>query len=137
MAESLQQEVEQFGIKVHVIVLGQFRTNILNSGKKQIERSTPSIKDYDGLLAACRSRLEQTNGAQPGDPSQAVQRIVDVVHHAGYFSNKKIPLRVILGSDALSVVRTQCQNMLEELADQESLARSTDFEHKKPVIPYM
>ncbi|KAJ5339175.1 Glucose/ribitol dehydrogenase [Penicillium brevicompactum] len=126
--ESLQKEIASFGINVHLAVLGQFRTDILAAHRRQSVRDTNSIRDYDDAVEMFQNRLEETNGKQPGDPLQAVERILDVVRREGYFEDQmEIPLRIVLGSDAVDIVRDECQKMLGDLERQEQLARSTDY----------
>jgi hypothetical protein len=126
--ESLEKEVAPFGVHVHLAVLGQFRTAILESTRRKTDRTLESISDYDGAVEAFQTRLEETNGKQPGDPVQAVERVVDAVCRTGHFAGyENIPLRIVLGSDAIEIIRDQCQGMLRDLEGQRELARSTDF----------
>jgi len=135
--ESLQMEVAPFGVCVHLAVLGQFRTAILESTRRKTERTIDSISDYDGVVEAFQKRLEQTNGKQPGDPVQAVERVVDAVCRTGHFAGyENIPLRIILGSDAVDIIRNQCQDMLRDIEGQRELARSTDFPGVREVQRY-
>ncbi|KAJ5668453.1 uncharacterized protein N7477_007023 [Penicillium maclennaniae] len=127
-AESLQKEVKSFGVEVYIVVLGQFRTGILDSSKRKVADAVHSPPEYTAILDRHQSRLEKTNGKQPGDPVQAVERIFDVVRHEGYMAGKKsMPLRIVLGSDAMDIVRGQCQGMLNDLQEERYLGESTDF----------
>ncbi|KAJ5360459.1 Glucose/ribitol dehydrogenase [Penicillium concentricum] len=126
--ESLQKEVATFGVNLHLAVLGQFRTDILCAHRRQSGRGVNSIRDYDTAIDAFQSRLEQTNGKQPGDPTQAVERIMDLVYRRGHFAGQEeLPLRIVLGSDAVGIVRDECQRMLDDLKKQEQFGRSTDY----------
>ena len=126
-----------FGIDIHIAVLGQFRTGILDAKKRAIDRSADSVRDYDNAVEAFQSRLEQTNGMQPGDPWQAVERLVDMVHRQNHFAGRQeIPLRIVLGSDAMEIVRNKCQAVLKDLGEQEALAKSTDFVNKETIPLY-
>lgn len=126
--ESLQKEIAPFGIDVHIAVLGQFRTAILASNRRKSDRAVDSISDYDTAVEGFQARLERTNDKQPGDPVQAVERIMDAVCRTGHFAGQQsVPFRIVLGSDALEIIRDQCQGMLRDLEGQEGLARSTDF----------
>ncbi|KAJ5753587.1 Glucose/ribitol dehydrogenase [Penicillium nucicola] len=127
-AESLQKEIVPFGIDVHLAVLGQFRTDILAADRRKSGRGINSIQGYDDAVDAFQTRLAQTNGKQPGDPAQAVQRILDLVRREGHFAaQRQIPFRIFLGSDAVDIVRGECQDMLSELQAQEELGKSTDY----------
>lgn len=88
-----------------------------------------SLSDYLSISEGLTNRHEQTNGKQSGDPKLAVERIIDVVKREGAMEGKKIlPLRLVLGSDAVSVVRTKCKEMLELLEEYEQFSTSTDYE---------
>ncbi|CEL10325.1 hypothetical protein ASPCAL13446 [Aspergillus calidoustus] len=126
-AESLQKELSPLGIQVHLAVLGQFRTNILAEGRRQIPRSTPVIDGYNPVIETLTRRQEETNGKQPGDPVRAVERILDVVRREGSVAGKEVGLRIVLGSDAQYIIRDQCLNTLRDLDQFEEFSRSTDF----------
>lgn len=83
---------------------------------------------HDSILNALQSRQEQTDAKQPGDPQQAVERVPDMVRREGWMAGtKKIPLRLVFGSEAMAIVRNQCLETLNDPKEQEDLARSTDF----------
>ncbi|PLB50103.1 NAD(P)-binding protein [Aspergillus steynii IBT 23096] len=135
--ESLHKETTPLGITTHLIVLGQFRTDILAAGRREVARCVDPVPEYDSLVGALASRQEETHGKQPGDPVVAVERILDVVRREGrFFGTGEVPLRVVLGSDALGIVRGQCLEMLGELDAMEEVVRSTDFEGAKEVQEY-
>ncbi|KAL4876849.1 hypothetical protein BJY04DRAFT_231304 [Aspergillus karnatakaensis] len=105
--ESLEKEVSPLGIRVHLMVLGQFQ------------------------------RQAETSGKQPGDPEKAVQRILDVVRREGSVApEEELPLRIVLGSDAVQVIRTKCLETLKLLEDYGQLACSTDFPGARSVQDY-
>ncbi|KAI9372226.1 hypothetical protein BJX61DRAFT_553082 [Aspergillus egyptiacus] len=135
--ESLHKEVQPLGIRVHLIVLGQFRTSILNADRRRIVRQRPAIRDYDAVVAGLTNRQAETNGKQPGDPSQAVERILDVVRGEGWTPDgQRISLRVVLGSDAAHIIRNQCLETLRQMDDLDGLTRSTDFPNAGEVKEY-
>ncbi|KAJ5475805.1 hypothetical protein N7475_001534, partial [Penicillium sp. IBT 31633x] len=88
--ESLQKEIAPCGINVHLVVLLQFRTEILAANRRKSGRGDNSIHEYDATVEAFQNRLEQTNGTQPRDPVQAVERILDLVCRRGYFAGQQI-----------------------------------------------
>lgn len=86
------------------------------------------VHRYDEPIKALTDRQTETNGKQPGDPNQAVERVLDVVRREGSVADaKEIPLRVTLGRDASQVVRNQCLETLKEMDEFDGLTRSTDF----------
>ncbi|KUL85797.1 hypothetical protein ZTR_07358 [Talaromyces verruculosus] len=125
--ESLHKEVRDLNIETLLVVLGMFRTNILMPERKQVIR-TQAHEDYDSVIGALKSRHEKTMGKQPGDPQVAVERIVDMVTRQGTMSGvKSLPLRMALGSDALSIIRQECEETLKSLESFQQFSRSTDF----------
>lgn len=135
--ESLYEEVKQFGIEVHLLVLGQFRTNILGDGRSQFRRPADSLADYDRVVENVRTRQQQTNGKQPGCPKLAVELARDVVRREGSMSGKtELPLRIFMGSDAITTVRTKCRRTLVVLEEYEAIATATDIPGADPVQQY-
>jgi hypothetical protein len=69
------QEVEQFGIKVRAVGLGQFRADFLDSSSMQWVDD--SIADYEDLSKAILGRYEKRNHNQPGDPAKLAPLILE------------------------------------------------------------
>ncbi len=85
--------------------------------------------DYDGIIDSVHERLSATDDNQPGNPASAVQRIIDAVCHEGPYSPfPELPLRIVLGSDAVTVMRSECNAVLRDLTRFEHIATSTDYE---------
>lgn len=134
--ESLSREILPLGIRTHLIVLGQFRTSILNPSRLQSSTST-TVKDYEAIRGEVSTRHTSTNERQIGDPALAVERIIDLVEQKGVFAElDKLPLRVLLGSDAVEVVRTKCLETLAIVSDMEAVSQSTDFPDAESVPSY-
>lgn len=138
IAESLSKEVRAFGVRVHILVLGQFRTPILSEERKQGPLETGrGHPDYKHIKEEMSERHVATHGLQPGDPEQAAQKMIDIVKVEGMrVKIDEIPLRVPLGSDAVQVMRTKCQDTLQLLEGWEKFAGSTDFPDGKAVPSY-
>lgn len=108
-------------------MLGQFRTNILAENNRKLDRSN-EIRQYDCIVKSLSDRLSITNDNQLGNPVLAVARIVDAMLREGIYSHTKdIPLRIVLGSDALAILRKECEETIQELKRFEALIASTDF----------
>lgn len=119
------------------MVLGQFRTDILSIARRGNAKHN-SIADYAIVSAELRSRHEETDMKQPGDPVMAVERIVDAVRHEGLFKAfPKLPLRIPLGSDALGVMRAACEETLGILDALEDVSRSTDYPDAAAIPGYL
>ncbi|KAL2826254.1 hypothetical protein BDW59DRAFT_179603 [Aspergillus cavernicola] len=135
--ESLQKEVCTLGIRVHLIVLGQFRTSILDDNRRKISRPNPAVDDYNSAVNTLALRQVDTNGKQPGNPTLAVERILDAVRREGMMATREeIPLRIVLGSDAGQIVRAQCLETLQQLDKLQEIGRSTDFLDARGIQDY-
>ena len=135
-AECLQNETAHLNIEVFLMVLGQFRTEIL-SEKRRYPRSKNSISDYDSVSESLSQRHIETDGKQPGNPQLAIERIIDVVRREGRMKGaKNLPLRIPLGSDAVQIMRAKCNETLNILTQYEEFARSTDYSDQSEVPSY-
>lgn len=135
-AECLQKETLHLGLETFIIVLGQFRTRILDP-KRRTRRSSNSISAYDAISEELSRRHAETDGKQPGNPKLAVEAILDIVRREGMMEGcRTLPLRIALGSDAVNVVRGKCEETLKDLALFEEFSKSTDFSGASEVPSY-
>ena len=119
ISEVLAKEVRDFGIYVTALAPGSFRTEW--AGKSMI-RSDRSIADYDPLFVPVRRAREQKSGRQAGDPAKAAKVLLDLVEA------EHPPVHMILGGDALQLVRDRTKALLAEFDTWEDVSHSTDFE---------
>jgi len=117
ISETLGKEVRQFGIHVTAVAPGSFRTDW--AGRSMV-RSARSIDDYDALFDPIRATRAARSGKQPGDPARAAQAILQLV------AAQNPPAHLLLGSDALGLVRDKLAQMESEISAWETLTRSTD-----------
>jgi NAD(P)-dependent dehydrogenase (short-subunit alcohol dehydrogenase family) len=118
VSEALAQEVAPFGIKVLIVEPGQFRTNLAGSGMRHM----PVLQAYRDVIGGTRDFARNMHGTQEGDPSKAAAAIETAL------DSPNTPLRLQLGGDAVDAVRTHSEDLLNQLADWEGLARSTRFD---------
>lgn len=119
------------------MVLGQFRTDILNAARQQNKKQNP-IPDYDQVSAELRCRHQETSGKQPGDPKLAAERILDVVRREGPLKGfPRLPLRIPLGSDAVQVMQAKCEETLRILQSLGDIARTTDYPDADEIPTYL
>ena len=104
-SEALSKEIAPFG------------TNWV--GRSMVEAD--SIPAYNEIMGIRREQIHAENGSQRGDPTRAAQALLAVVE------SKHPPLRLPLGTDALTIIRQHVQQQLNDLDRWESLSRSTDF----------
>lgn len=115
--EALAKEVAAFGVHVTALAPGSFRTDW--AGRSMI-RSERSIADYDALFDPIRERRRAVSGKQLGDPAKAAAALMRLVEM------DEPPVRLLLGSDALKLVRDKLADMAREIDRWEDLTRSTD-----------
>ena len=118
LLESLAKEVAPFGIHVTAVEPGSFRTDWAGRSMRRSERS---IADYDELFAPIRDARIQASGNQLGDPAKAAAAVLHVVESADP------PRHLVLGSDALRLIRAARRTVDQEIDTWESFSRATDF----------
>jgi NAD(P)-dependent dehydrogenase (short-subunit alcohol dehydrogenase family) len=117
ISETLAKEVKGFGIAVTAVAPGSFRTDW--AGRSML-RSARSISDYDSLFDPIRQSRIDKSGKQLGDPDKAAAAILTLV------DMPEPPAHLLIGSDALGLVRTKFDAMQASLTRHEALTRSTD-----------
>ncbi|EJC82307.1 short-chain dehydrogenase of unknown substrate specificity [Rhizobium leguminosarum bv. trifolii WSM2297] len=118
MSEVLAKEVRDFGIWVTAVAPGSFRTDW--AGRSMV-RSARGIADYDALFDPIRRAREEKNGKQAGDPRKAAAAVMALVEA------EKPPVHLLLGADALSLVRDKLESLRAEIDAWEHLTLSTGF----------
>ncbi|MDE1174140.1 MAG: oxidoreductase [Parvibaculaceae bacterium] len=119
ISESLGKEVASFGIHVTAVEPGGFRTDW--AGRSMV-RAPRSIPDYDESFGPVRKRREGYSGHQPGDPVKAAQAILKLVE------SENPPAHLLLGKDAVKLVREKIAQLTSEIDAWEAVSLSTDFE---------
>lgn len=118
MSDALNREVAPLGIRVMVIEPGAFRTDF--SGRSLMQ-SRKVIDDYADTAGKRRKENDHTHGTQPGDPARAAQVIVATVHA------EQAPFRLLLGTDAIQIVRDELQGRIDEIDAWAHVSATTDF----------
>jgi NAD(P)-dependent dehydrogenase (short-subunit alcohol dehydrogenase family) len=121
ISDVLAKEVAPFGVKVTAVAPGAFRTDW--AGRSMV-RSPRSIEDYDALFNPVRKAREDKSGKQNGDPDKVAAVIMNLV------TLDESPVHLLLGSDALALVKPALRTALGEIDIWEEVSRSTDF--KRP-----
>jgi NAD(P)-dependent dehydrogenase (short-subunit alcohol dehydrogenase family) len=117
ISEVLGKELQPFGVHVTAVAPGSFRTDWAG---RSMQRSSRSIPDYDALFDPIRQARREKSGKQLGDPAKAARAILTLV------GLPVPPAHLLLGSDALSLVRDKLAAMSADIDAWESLTRSTD-----------
>jgi NAD(P)-dependent dehydrogenase (short-subunit alcohol dehydrogenase family) len=118
ISETLAKEMKNFGVAVTAVAPGSFRTDW--AGRSMV-RSDRYIADYNTLFDPIRRARIDKSGKQLGDPDKAAQAILTLVGMA------EPPEHLLIGSDALGLVRAKLEAMLAGLDRNEALTRSTDI----------
>ncbi|KPD18294.1 short-chain dehydrogenase [Burkholderia sp. ST111] len=118
ISEALEQEVRSFGIKVTAVAPGAFRTDW--AGRSMV-RTEHSIDDYDTVFAPIRRARLAKDGKQPGDPAKAAKVLLDLI------DEDVPPVHLVLGDDALRVVRDKISALSREIDAWDSVSKSTGF----------
>lgn len=117
ISETLSKELAPFNIHVTAVAPGSFRTDW--AGRSMV-RSARCIADYDALFDPIRQAREEKSGKQLGDPLKAASAMLDVIE------SSNPPAHLLLGSDALALVRQKMELFSAEIDRWEALTRSTD-----------
>jgi NAD(P)-dependent dehydrogenase (short-subunit alcohol dehydrogenase family) len=117
ISETLGKEVKPFGIAVTAVAPGSFRTDWAG---RSMTRTPRSIPDYDGIFDPVREAREERIGKQPGDPRKAARAMLAAM------AADNPPVHLLLGSDALGLVRGKLAALEDEIRAWESVTLSTD-----------
>ena len=117
ISDTLSKELAPFNIHVTGVAPGSFRTDW--AGRSMV-RSARSIPDYDALFDPVRQARQEKSGQQLGDPVKAARAMLAIIER------QNPPTHLLLGSDALSLVREKLARLGEEIDRWEALTRSTD-----------
>lgn len=118
ISETLAKEVAGFGIKVTAVAPGSFRTDW--AGRSMV-RSPRHIADYNTLIDPIREARQAKSGHQLGDPVKAAQVLLGIVNAAD------APVHLLLGSDAVKLVRDKLASISGEIDLWEKISVSTDY----------
>lgn len=117
ISEVVGKEVKPFGIAVTAVAPGSFRTDWAG---RSMARTPRSIPDYDALFDPIRKAREEKSGKQLGDPVLAARAMLRVI------ASDTPPAHLLLGSDALGLVREKLSVLTAEIDAWETVTRSTD-----------
>lgn len=117
ISDTLSRELAPFNIHVTAVAPGSFRTDWAG---RSMRRSPRSIADYDTLFDPVRQARKDKSGQQLGDPVKAAQAMLEIM------KSETPPAHLLLGSDALGLVRDQLVDKSREIDVWETLTVSTD-----------
>ncbi|MGN6093752.1 MAG: oxidoreductase [Luteibacter jiangsuensis] len=117
VSEVLGKELRPFGVYVTAVAPGSFRTDWAG---RSMRRTPRTVADYDALFDPIRRAREEVSGKQLGDPRKAAKAILAMTEVP------EPPAHLLLGSDALSLVRAKLAALAADIDAWEELSRSTD-----------
>ncbi|MBF8217309.1 oxidoreductase [Serratia ureilytica] len=117
ISETLSKELAPFNLHVTAVAPGSFRTDW--AGRSMV-RSPRCLPDYDALFEPVRQARQEKSGKQLGDPVKAAHAMLALIE------SWNPPTHLLLGSDALSLVRQKLEALGNEIEQWEKLTRSTD-----------
>lgn len=117
ISDTLSKELAPFGIFVTAVAPGSFRTDWAG---RSMQRTPRSISDYDASFDPVRQARVDKSGRQLGDPQKAARAMLSII------ASPTPPAHLLLGSDALALVRDKLQRTVESIEQWEALSRSTD-----------
>ncbi|WP_341317698.1 oxidoreductase [Paraburkholderia sp. IMGN_8] len=117
ISEALGKEVKPFGIAVTAVAPGSFRTDWAG---RSMTRTPRSIPDYDHIFDPIRKAREEKSGKQLGDPRKAARAMLAAI------ATDHPPAHLLLGSDALGLVRDKLSTLNVEIGAWEATTVSTD-----------
>lgn len=117
ISDALGKEVQAFNIAVTAVAPGSFRTDWAG---RSMSRTPRSIPDYDTIFDPVRKARVEKSGKQLGDPAKAARAMLAVIQA------DRPPAHLLLGSDALQLVRSKLSAVASELDVWEQLTVSTD-----------
>jgi NAD(P)-dependent dehydrogenase (short-subunit alcohol dehydrogenase family) len=118
--ESLQAEVEPFGIQTLIVNPGFFRTELLT--EESTNFAAASIADYDARRAQQHAFWGGQNGNQSGDPSKLARALVTLA------SQNALPRRFIAGADAIGTAEQVVATLQQEINAHRVLSTSLAFD---------
>jgi NAD(P)-dependent dehydrogenase (short-subunit alcohol dehydrogenase family) len=118
LSETLQAEVEPFGIRVLIVEPGAFRTGLFRPDAAYLSDEMP---EYADTVGPTRAYVRDGHGEQPGDPAKAAAAIIAAL------DADDPPLRLVLGEDAIGNIRTRLASVTEELDRWEDVGAATAF----------
>ena len=119
ITDGLRKEVAPLGIQAAIIEPGAFRTHFYDTS---LQGTAVKISDYDETSGKNRKENVVNKGTQPGDPAKAGKVIVAQVQ-----SGSPLPVRLLLGSDAVKVVRAEMEGRITEIDAWAEVSAQTDF----------
>jgi NAD(P)-dependent dehydrogenase (short-subunit alcohol dehydrogenase family) len=127
-SESLAAELEPFGIRVILAVLGAFRTPFQNAVEKPDCIISEPYKGTPADIAA--QRITAGHGRQDGNPDKAAQVIIDVVTGEARGKGLEGAFRLLLGRDAVVRANVKIESLRKDTEVTKDVAKWCSFQEE-------
>lgn len=117
--ESLQVEIEPFGIDTIIVNPGFFRTELLT--KESTNFAENLIDEYSDRRAQKIAFYTGHNGKQSGDPAKLAQALIKITNE------EKPPRRFIAGADAITTAEQVVATLQQQLNAYRELSSSLNY----------
>ena len=118
--QSLQAEIEPFGIDTLTVNPGFFRTELLT--EESTDYAERPIEDYNERRAQQMQFWKDQNGQQSGDPAKLAQALITIS------SQEKPPRRFIAGADAIGTAEQVIAVLQQQIDAFRDLSTSLAFD---------
>jgi NAD(P)-dependent dehydrogenase (short-subunit alcohol dehydrogenase family) len=118
--QSLQAEVEPFGINTITVNPGFFRTELLTEESTNFAERT--IEDYNERRAKQMEFWKRYNGQQSGDPAKLAQALITIS------GQEKPPRRFIAGADAVDTAEQVAATLRQQTDAYRKLSSSLAYD---------
>jgi len=118
--QSLQAEVEPFGINTITVNPGFFRTELLTEESTNFAEGT--IEDYNERRTKQMEFWKGYNGQQSGDPAKLAQALITIS------GQEKPPVRFIAGADAVDTAEKVATTLRQQTEAYRELSSSLAFD---------
>jgi NAD(P)-dependent dehydrogenase (short-subunit alcohol dehydrogenase family) len=122
--QSLQAEVEPFGIDTITVNPGFFRTELLT--EESTHFAEHPIDDYNERRAKQMEFWKGYNGQQSGDPAKLAQALITIT------SQETPPRRFIAGADAVNTAEQVAATLKQQIDTYRELSSSLAYDNAKP-----
>ena len=119
--QSLQAEIEPFGIDTITVNPGFFRTELLTEESTNFAERT--IEDYNERRAQQMEFWKGYNGQQSGDPAKLAQALITIS------SQEKPPRRFIAGADAVGTAEQVAATLQQQTDAYRELSSSLAYDN--------
>jgi NAD(P)-dependent dehydrogenase (short-subunit alcohol dehydrogenase family) len=117
--QSLQAEIEPFGIDTMIVNPGFFRTELLT--EESTNYAPASVDAYNERRAKQMEFWKGANGKQPNDPAKLAKALITIA------SQEHPPRRFIAGADAIGLAEQVGQKLEKEINAYRELSSSLSY----------